>query len=104
MADVRTLNWDNVTPHNNVATGSDFVNTFIPSNGVVTSAVNSQNIINDGRAIWKLKVVVSAVTGTNPTLLPQLATSPGVDGVNFNVAHEPYTAMTASGTYWFNFS
>jgi len=77
------------------------VMTGIPS--PVVSTYTSGNLINDGRSLWKLKLVISgSVTGTTPTLTPQLAGA-NPDGATFFVAHHPHNPATATGTFWFIF-
>jgi hypothetical protein len=70
----------------------------------VVSTYTSAAIVNDGRALWKLKIIVAgAVSGTNPTLSPQMS-SANADGTSFSVMHPLHQSITASGTYWFSFA
>jgi len=69
----------------------------------VVSTFTSNKLINDGRSLWKLKVVVSgSITGTSPTLTPQLI---GYDqnGASFGIAHAAMIPITAVGTFWYVF-
>ncbi len=70
----------------------------------VVSTFTSNKIANDGRSLFKLKVVVSGtISGTSPTLTPQLV-GYDRDGNSFGIAHPPMTPITATGTYWYVFT
>ncbi len=68
----------------------------------VTTSQTGSAFLTERMPLYKLKLVIGTVTGTNPTLTPQLI---GIDrdGNSLGVAHAPMTAITASGTYWFVF-
>lgn len=68
----------------------------------ITATYTSQALLVEGRAIWKVKLVVGTPTGTSPTLTPQMVCF-DASGNSLGVQHPAYTAITAAGTYWFVF-
>ncbi len=69
----------------------------------VVSTFTSAKILNDGRSLFKLKVVVSgSITGTTPTLTPQLAAY-DANGNSLGVQHAAMAPITATGTFWYIF-